>query len=252
MKVDNLESIGLEAVDNFITTFNTRDAEVWAGSLHFPHVRPSPFGPIRVLSDKASYVANFDYGPTIASGWDHSEWDYKHFLHKSPNKLHVAGQWSRYNQSGEKILTTPIVYIVTLVEGHWGIQSRFGCDYSANEDVTGFETRVFRHYESFIHHYNNGNLEACAELLNYPHFRIDPAMVHQTLDPTEFKKGADYITVDSLIAVQTGTKSMNIAVELTLDQAGTTVTRQGVINVTERDNHLGIQAISLLDPNATE
>ena len=243
-----LETIGLEAVDQFITKFNSRDVDAWADTLHFPHVRPSPFGPIRVLADKTSYVEAFDYGPIIESGWDHSEWDYKQFLHQSSNKLHVAGQWSRYTATGDKILSTPIVYIVTFCDERWAIQSRFGCDYTEDDDVTGFETRVFRHYETFIAHYNNGNLEAAAELLNYPHFRIEPGNVNEITTPAAFKKGADHIQVDALMAIQTGRRSMNLAVELTLDQGGMKTRRQGVINVTERDNHLGIQAISLLDP----
>ena len=54
-----------------------------------------------------------------------------------------------------------------------------------------------------------------------------------------------------MMAVQTGLHSMNLAVELTLTQDQVTSTRQGVINLTDRDGHLGIQAISLLDPNAS-
>jgi hypothetical protein len=256
----DLESIGLDAVDKFITTFNSRDVEAWADTLHFPHVRPSPFGPIRVLEDKQTYVDAFDYGAIIESGWDHSEWDYKQFLHQSPHKLHVAGQWSRYTAGGEKILTTPIVYVVTHHDGRWGIQSRFGCDYCEDDDTSGFETRVFRHYETFIAHYNSGNIEACAELLNYPHYRVEPGILNELTQPSdfgkefgeEFRKGANNIQIDALMAIQTGRKSMNLAVEMTLEQSGVKSRRQGVINVTERDSHLGIQAVSLLNPDSEE
>ena len=245
----NLEKIGLDAVDRFITTFNSRDVSEWADSLNFPHVRPSPLGPIRPIPDKEAYVAGFSYDKVIASGWDHSKWDYKLFLHRSPKKLHVAGQWSRFDADGNKILTTPITYIVTLVDGAWGIQSRFGSDYAGDDDTSGFETRVFRLYETFVTHYNSGNLEACAELLNYPHYRIEPGELNELTAPDQFQKGADHIQIDGLMAIQTGNKSMNLAVDLTLTQSGSTSTRQGVINVTERDGHLGIQAISLLNPN---
>ncbi|MFN3237151.1 MAG: hypothetical protein ACE37D_08830 [Pseudomonadales bacterium] len=248
----DLTSIGLEAVDRFITTFNSRDVSAWADTLHFPHVRPSPIGPIRSLANKDEYVAAFDFANVIKTGWDHSEWDYKHFLHQSPKKLHVAGQWSRYTSQGEKILSTPIVYIVTWLDGRWGIQSRFGSDYAGDDDVSGFETRAFRLYETFVSHYNNGHLDACAELLNYPHFRIEPGALNEVRDASEFKKAADHIQIDGMMAVQTGHKSMNLAVDLTLQQSGSSTARQGVINITERDGHLGIQAISLLDPNETE
>lgn len=248
----SLETIGLEAVDRFITTFNTRNASEWADSLQFPHVRPSPLGPIRAIPDKETYVSTFDYNKVIETGWDHSEWDYKRFLHKSPRKLHVAGQWSRYDVDGNKILSTPIVYVVTRVDGEWGIQSRFGSDYADDDDVSGFETRVFRLYETFTTHYNNGNLEACAELLNYPHYRIEPGELNEITSQDQFQKGADHIQIDGLMAIQTGRKSMNFAVDLSLTIDGKVTTRQGVINATERDGHLGLQAISLLDPNEEE
>lgn len=248
----DLKAIGLDTVDQFITTFNSRDVDAWADTLHFPHVRPSPFGPIRVLENKETYVSAFDYGRVLETGWDHSEWDYKQFLHQSPNKLHVAGQWSRYTADGQKILTTPIVYIVTHHEGRWGIQSRFGCDYSEDDDVTGFETRVFRLYETFVAHYNNGNIEACAELLNYPHYRIEPGNVNELNQPSGFHKDAEHLQVDALMSVQTGQKSMNLGVELTIEQQGVRSRRQGIINVTDREGHLGIQAISLLDPDAQD
>ena len=99
----DLETIGLDAVDAFITTFNTRNASDWADTLQFPHVRPSPIGPILSIPNKEAYVEGFDYNKIIETGWDHSEWDYKRFLHKSPRKLHVAGQWSRYDADGNKI-----------------------------------------------------------------------------------------------------------------------------------------------------
>ena len=246
-----LEEIGLKAVDDFITTFNSRDPEAWADTLNFPHVRPSPFGPIKVAESKEVYVSNFDYERVIATGWDHSEWDYKRFLHRSPTKLHVAGQWSRYNGSGDKILSTPIVYIVTLQEGHWGIQSRFGCDYvDEDTDTIGFETRVFRLVETFIGHYNNRNKAACAELLNYPHYRVEVGDLHETSSQDEFQLEDMQINLDSIIGLQTGQYSMNLGVELTLSMAGEKHQRQGIVNVTERDGHLGIQAVSLLDPNA--
>ena len=245
----DLETIGLDAVDQFITTFNSRDVSAWADTLHFPHVRPSPIGPINSIPNKEAYVAGFDFARIIETGWDHSEWDYKRFLHKSPRKLHVAGQWSRYTSEGEKILSTPITYIVTLIDGKWGIQSRFGSDFAGDDDTSGFETRAFRLYETFINHYNNNNLEACAELLNYPNYRIEPGELNEILSPDQFQKGADHIQVDGMMAIQTGHKSMNMAVDLTLTQNGRATTRQGIINITERDGHLGIQAISLLDPN---
>ena len=84
--MDNLEEAGLAAVDKFITTRNSRNAETWASSLNFPHVRPSPIGEIRVADTPEIYIAAVNYDQVIKSGWDHSEWDYKHVIHTSPDE----------------------------------------------------------------------------------------------------------------------------------------------------------------------
>ncbi len=246
--MSDLETIGLEAVDKFITTWNSRDAAAWAGSLQFPHVRPSPFGPINVAETAEDYIAAVDYNKVIETGWDHSEWDYKHVLHMSPRKIHVAGQWTRYTASGESILSTPIVYVCTLIDGNWGIQSRFGSDYADEDiDTSGFATRGLNLVTDFINNYNLGNRDACAELLNYPHFTISPGELGRTDAASDFTVNAGAsMRLESLLAVQTGQHSMNIALELGMPDGGV---RQGVVNVTNRDGHLGIQAWSLLDPN---
>lgn len=248
----DLEKIGLEAVDKFITTWNSRDATEWATSLHFPHVRPSSSGPIQVANSAKEYVRNVDFNKVIETGWDHSEWDYKRVIHTSINKIHVAGQWSRYNTDGEIFLTTPVAYIVTRLDERWGIQSRFGTDYAGDEDTSGFESRAFRHMENFIHHLNNRNMAACAELLNYPHFVINKGELDQTLAADKFRQDETTTKVDSLMAVQAGLHSANLALDLSVSNASGTRHLQAVVLVTNRNNHLGIQAWSLLDPTEEE
>ena len=52
------------------------------------------------------------------------------------------------------------------------------------------------------------------------------------------------------MSLQTGKKSINTAMDFTLTESGRTRPMQAILNITERDNHLGIQAWSLLDPAA--
>ena len=242
-----LEQTGLDSVDNFINSWNSRDADLWASSLNYPHVRPSPFGEVLVAKDAREYASRVDFEKVLATGWDHSEWDYKRVLHTSPEKIHVAGQWSRYDKNGEIIHTNPVVYIVTRVEGHWGIQSRFGSDYAGDDhDGSGFENRAFNLVTDFINQFNNNRHEACAELLNYPHYVIGVGKLTEHLTPEEFSMAAGNITINSLQAIQTGFKSLNIALDLNVNSNA----YQAVMNISERDNHLGIQAWSLLNPDS--
>ncbi len=250
--MEDLEQAGLDAVDRFIDTWNSRDAERWAGSLHFPHVRPSPIGEIRVAPNADDYIAmaNVNYQKTIDSGWDHSEWDYKHVLHTSPRKIHVAGQWSRYDSDGNVILTTPIVYICTKVDGQWGIQSRFGSDYAGEDfDNTELMGRGLALVQDYINQHNSGVSEAAAELLNYPHFEINVGELDITDSVTDFERVDVTYQLENLMAVQTGQHSMNAAVDVTVSSPAGSRLMQGAVNINNRDGHLGIQAWSFLDPN---
>lgn len=249
---DDLEKIGLAAVDRFIETWNSRDAEAWAASLNFPHVRPGPLGAIVVAKDAAEYISRVDFDRVVATGWDHSEWDYRQVVHTSIAKIHVVGQWSRYNKAGEKILANPVTYIVTRVDGDWGIQSRFSADDPGEEDTTSMESRVFKLIETFVTHSNASNQAACAELLNYPHFGVGIGSLAETDAAAEFSPPGGKIAIDSLVSLQSGRRSMNAAMDITLSNEAGGRPMQAIVNVTERDEHLGIQAWSLLDPNAED
>jgi|TARA_B100002003_G_scaffold242864_1_gene266454 hypothetical protein len=247
----DLEQTGLDAVDRFIDTWNSRDPERWAASLNYPHVRPSPFGPILVAQDAIEYASRVDFDQVVATGWDHSEWDYRQVIHTSPEKIHVAGQWSRYDAEGEVIHTNPILYIVTRVDGSWGIQSRFGSDYADDDhDTSGLEGRTFSLIDDFTSHLNNNNVEACAELLNYPHYGIGIGQLQEYLGPAQFTGTEHKITVTSLQVLQAGKMSVNAGLDLVVRDDSSTNEFQAVVNVTVRDDHLGIQAWSVLDPNA--
>ena len=50
---------GLRATEKFMETWNTRDPEVWASSLNYPHARPS-VGAHRIWLTRDEYVAGVD------------------------------------------------------------------------------------------------------------------------------------------------------------------------------------------------
>ncbi|MFP6808319.1 MAG: hypothetical protein VB957_14250 [Pseudomonadales bacterium] len=252
MSVD-LNQIGIDAVDKFISTFNSRCPEDWAKTLNYPHVRPSPFGAIVVAGDAAEYASRVNFDWTISTGWDHSEWDYRRVIHTSPEKIHVAGQWSRYNVEGEIIHTNPIVYVVTRVEGVWGIQSRFGSDQTdKNYDTSGMESRCFKLVAGFMKNFNNRNVSACAELLNYPHYGIGVGEIREHQKASDYALSDNTITIESLQSLQTGKFSMNAGLELNIENDTGNHRFEAVMNITLRDDHLGIQAWSLLNPDAVD
>lgn len=159
------------------------------------------------------------------------------------------GQWSRYTAQGEKILTNPVVYIVTDVDGHWGVQSRFSADDAGEDDTTPLESRAFKLLETYVTHMNAGNADACAELLNYPHFDVGPGTLNPTMTAADFTLPQATASIESMMALQAGRFSINVGMEVMLGSGSERSLRQAVLNVTERDGHLGIQAWSFLDPS---
>ena len=113
----------MSALDEFMEAFNSRDMKAWAATLNYPHVR--------FASEAVSVWANaeeFERGATFdrlpRTGWDHSSWLARDVSLVSPGKVHVNTVFQRFNDKNEPIGTYESLYIVTLVDGHWGTQAR--------------------------------------------------------------------------------------------------------------------------------
>ena len=113
----------MSALDMFMEAFNSRDMKACAATLNYPHVR--------FASEAVSVWANaeeFERGATFdrlpRTGWDHSSWLTRDVSLVSPGKVHVNTVFQRFNDKNEPIGTYESLYIVTLVDGHWGTQAR--------------------------------------------------------------------------------------------------------------------------------
>jgi len=115
----------LEVIDAFIASFNAGDLAAHLATLNFPHVRIAG-GRVSVWQDAAEMgkALASDLPKRIEPDWHHSVFDSKEIIHTSAAKVHVAVQFTRYDQRGAKIATYQAVYVVTCLDGHWGIQAR--------------------------------------------------------------------------------------------------------------------------------
>lgn len=112
-----------KAMDNFMTTFNSRDVNAWAGSLNFPQVRFAS-NTVRVFKDREEFIRDSkDYAARLGA-WDHSAWKEMKVVQSGPDKVHFSVIFVRYDATGKVIGTFPSLYIVTLQNGHWGVQGR--------------------------------------------------------------------------------------------------------------------------------
>ena len=117
------EAAGRRAMDEFMTAFNSGDAHAWAGTLNYPHVRFAS-NTVRVFNTAAEFEKDSVDYPKRLAPWHHSRWESMNVIQSGPDKVHFAVEFVRYDKSGKEIGRFPSLYIVTLKNGHWGVQAR--------------------------------------------------------------------------------------------------------------------------------
>ena len=113
----------MAALDEFMTTFNARDPQLWARSLNYPHIRFAS-GTVTVWETAEEFAETESFNRLAAIGWDHSHWLTRDVTLVSAGKVHIATVFQRFNSANEAIGTYESLYIVTKVNGHWGTQAR--------------------------------------------------------------------------------------------------------------------------------
>lgn len=117
------EARGRQAMDDFMKAFNARDPQAWAATLNYPHVRFAS-NQVRVYNSAEEFAHdNRDY-PARLTPRHHSAWEEMKVIQSGPDKVHFAVIFVRYDSSGKEIGKFPSLYIVTLKDGHWGVQGR--------------------------------------------------------------------------------------------------------------------------------
>lgn len=111
----------LKVLDDYMATFNARDAKAWQNTYHFPHYRLAS-GKMSVL-DSAT-LDSTTFVRLTQAGWHHSKWDHRNIIQASDTKVHVDTQFSRYRADGSKIGVYESLYVVTREGGRWGVKLR--------------------------------------------------------------------------------------------------------------------------------
>lgn len=107
-------------LDAFMTAFNARDVAAWERTLNFPHVRFAS-NTVTVLQPGSSAGM---FASAALADWDRSEWARRDVIHAGPDKVHINTRFNRFRKDGSLISGFDSIYIVTRVNGRWGIQGR--------------------------------------------------------------------------------------------------------------------------------
>ena len=246
----------LAALEAYMETWNTRKPEVWAASLHFPHVRPSA-RPFRLSRSPDEFTSTVNFERTVATGWHRSQWDSFRVLHVSESKVHVAGQYTRYAREGTPILTALVTYVVTHKDGRWGTQARFGAGRMGltteerDANAAAAEDAVATYVDAMN---DPTNVDGWADTMHYPQVRIARGTLQQWETDVSFKAGSEpgrlrtwfRTRLVSFDAVQVGQDAVNAAVQYSFENSDgeSLATHDAVFLVTRRDGIWKIQARS--------
>ena len=110
-----------ERLDAFMKAFNARDVAAYEATFNFPHVRFAS-GTVTVINPGYHTPAMFERGSLVE--WDRSAWARREVIHAGADKVHIDTRFTRYRKDGSVLGAFDSIYIVTRVNGRWGIQGR--------------------------------------------------------------------------------------------------------------------------------
>lgn len=184
------ETKALAAYWRFFEGTNSGDSHQFTETLNFPHVRVSARGWAGIVPDAKTHARNNSFESLLAMGWDHTIGVEPEILHVARDKVHLVGGWTRYTKDDQPIISNLVTYIATDVEGHWGMQSRYGIDQelagptpdliaSAQAGGVGFDSnaRIAVDIVATALASVGTDNSACARQFHYPYLVIRPGHV---------------------------------------------------------------------------
>lgn len=235
------EDGALKAYWKFFESFNSRDPRVFGSALNYPHVRVSARGPAGILVDADAHAASMNYERIVASGWDHSVGSEPEVEQVSAHKVHIRGGWTRFNKVDQPILTNRVTYVVTQIDGHWGIQSRFGID--PGDEVAADESQAIDVVKSAFERMGGDNQQA-ARAFHLPHIVVNPGDIESIETRDDLVRGlpGSAMMVTNVEAIQSGPTGVNVLLDATFGESIV----EALVLVTLVDGRWGIKSRSLM------
>lgn len=177
-----------DAYFEFFRADAAQDAEAWAAVMSYPHTRVSATGRSPYYDTPEDYAARASWKDRVATGWVRSVGVDPVRIHEGADKVHLAGGWTRYNAEDEPILRNRVTYILTRIEGSWGIQARFGTDSFTEGEVVDSSAPVgvvAAHLENWA----AGDAAAATESFAYPFTNVGVGRVDRYGNASEVVAG---------------------------------------------------------------
>lgn len=127
MTIDNtVADKAHRVVERYFAGLNAGDRAAVTDTLNFPHFRIGSTGNItHYPNSNADHLENFR-NRTRADGWHRSVIDKLETIFTLPTKAHVNVNFRRLREDGSEIGSYFSLYVITQIDGHWGIQGGSG------------------------------------------------------------------------------------------------------------------------------
>ena len=112
----------MAVLDRFMDALNRRDEQGVNDAFNFPHVRVAS-GKVAIFEKRGDYGLG-GFMARTDQGWAKSVWAERAVIHAGEDKVHLAVRFTRLDGAGRELGSYPSVWVVTRVDGHWGVQAR--------------------------------------------------------------------------------------------------------------------------------
>lgn len=113
----------IDAIHRYIDSLNRGDLDGVRAAFHFPHVMLAAAG-VEVYPTAPDLSFDSFYNRVLSQGWVRSTFDGHRVLMASDNKLHLDVWFTRLRADDSVISVHHSMYILTRVDGKWGLQAR--------------------------------------------------------------------------------------------------------------------------------
>lgn len=110
-------------LDAFMDALNAHDATRMDSCMHFPHTRFAGTA-IKVYEAPGSNPMDLFARLQADDGWSYSRWETRDVIQYNARKAHVALSYTRFRADHSVIGVYESLYVMTRIEGRWGIQAR--------------------------------------------------------------------------------------------------------------------------------
>lgn len=110
-----------QVTDDFMRTFNTKDAQQYGSVFHFPSVRIAS-GNVTIINGPQDLESGFTR--LGEQGWDRSDWAKRQVVQCGPTKAHMLTTFVRYRADGSVLSQFDSLYIVEFKNNRWGLTAR--------------------------------------------------------------------------------------------------------------------------------